>query len=65
MKSESILGRENVSSRETGEDPAGCSASMIKCKNTEIEEEVYMELETFKILDNGNKRMLMKGERPA
>lgn len=38
---------------------------MIKCKNTEIEEEVYMELETFKILDNGNKRMLMKAERPA
>lgn len=63
MKLELILGIENVLLREIGEDLVGCSVSMIKCKNIEIEEEVYMELEIFKILDNGNKRMLMKAER--
>lgn len=52
-KPESILGTGNISSRETVEDPAGCSASMAKSKDIEIEEEV------IKILDNGNKMMLM------
>lgn len=52
-KPESILGTGNISSRETVEDPAGCSALMAKSKDIEIEEEV------IKILDNGNKRMLM------